>query len=83
MSQHLPIAWEKGIGTYGRIIATYITRIEYCCVFTANLRENITLIHKETMHISDVTQILLVSGGLADGLPPFFNRLEYTVLDSR
>ena len=32
------------------------------------------------MHVADKTQVLLVLGCLADGLPPFFNQLEDLVL---
>lgn len=35
------------------------------------------------MHISDEAQVVLVPRRLADGLPPFFDQLEDSILDAR
>lgn len=62
---------------------TYVTWVQDRSVLATNFGEGITLVEQEAMHIPNKTQILLVSGGLTDSLPPFLNRLQDAMLDSR
>ena len=48
-----------------------------------DLGEHIAFVEQETVHVPDMSQILLVPRRLADRLTPFLNRLENAMLDPR
>lgn len=61
---------------------TYIIWIQYGCVLHPNLREQVALVRQQSMHIPNEAEIFFVARCLTYCLPPLFDRLEYSVLDS-
>jgi len=61
---------------------THITRVQDSSIFSSNFRKRVAFVAQQSMHITYKSQVFLVSGSLAYGLPPFFNLLQYFELYS-
>lgn len=54
---------------------TYVTGVQNCSILVSNFREDVALVEQETVHIPNMSQILLVPRRLTNRLPPFLDRL--------
>lgn len=62
---------------------TYVAGVQNCSILVSNFWEDVALIEQETVHVPNMSQILLVSRRLTDSLPPFLDRLQNAMLNSR
>jgi hypothetical protein len=60
----------------GRGSGTYVTGVQDSSIFPSHLREDVSLITQQSMHVPDKSQILLVSARFAYCPSPFFNGLK-------